>query len=94
MELLLSPNWIFRRKEPYHVRRRSPQDDRAIDYAIGSKEKCLSLGFLVKDDNATMYLSSAGLGYLLDVVAGDVCALPDAYAAGYKQGQTHAKEGF
>lgn len=53
---------------------------------IGSKERCLSLGFLVKDDNATMYLSPAGLGYLLDVVASDVTALPDAYAAGYTQG--------
>lgn len=61
---------------------------------IGTKEKCLSFGFLVKDDNATMYLSPAGLGYLLDVVARDVSALPDAYAAGYIQGQTQAKEGL
>jgi len=27
-----------------------------------------------------------GLGYLIDIVAGDISALPDAYAAGYKQG--------
>ena len=61
---------------------------------IGSKEKCLSLGFLVMDDNATMYLSPAGMGYLIDVVASDVSALPDAYAAGYKQGHTQLEEGL
>ena len=61
---------------------------------IGSKEKCLALGFLVKDDNATMHLSPAGMGYLIDVVASDVNALPDAYAAGYRQGYVQIKESF
>jgi len=59
---------------------------------IGSQEECLRLGFLANDDNATLHLSPAGMGYLIDVVAGDINALPDAYAAGYKQGETQARE--
>lgn len=59
---------------------------------IGSQEKCLQLGFLAKDDNATLHLSPAGMGYLVDVVASEITALPDAYAAGYKQGHTQARE--
>lgn len=61
---------------------------------IGSQEKCIRLGFLAKDDNATLHLSPEGIGYLIDVVASDVTALPDAYAAGYIQGYTQAKEGL
>lgn len=61
---------------------------------IGSQEKCLRLGFLGKDDNATLRLSPAGLGYLIDVVACDISALPDANAAGYKQGQAQSEEGL
>lgn len=61
---------------------------------IGSQEECLRLGFLATDDNATLHLSPVGMGYLIDVVASDITALPDAYAAGYKQGQTQTKEGF
>ncbi|MDH4185860.1 MAG: hypothetical protein OEV08_02580 [Nitrospira sp.] len=61
---------------------------------IGSQEKCLRLGFLAKDDNATLHLSPAGMGYLIDVVASNVTALPDAYAAEYIQGHTQAKEGL
>jgi hypothetical protein len=61
---------------------------------IGSQEECLRLGFLAKDDNATLRLSPVGMGYLIDVVASDISALPDAYAAGYKQGHSQAKEGF
>ena len=60
---------------------------------IGSQEECLRLGFLAKDDNATLHLSPAGMGYLIDVVASDVTALADAYAAGYKQGHMQAEEG-
>ncbi len=33
------------------------------------------------------------MGYLIDVVAAGVNALPDAYAAGYKQGHTQAEDG-
>ena len=61
---------------------------------IGSQEECLQLGFLAKDDNATLHLSPAGVGYLIDVVASDITTLPDAYAAGYKQGHTQAEEGL
>ena len=53
---------------------------------IGNKQECLRLGFLVKDDNEILHLSPVGMGYLIDVVAGDVTALPDACAAGYRQG--------
>ena len=59
---------------------------------IGSQEECLRLGFLQKDDNATLHLSPAGMGYLIDVVAADLTALPEAYAAGYKQGYAQAEE--
>jgi len=59
---------------------------------IGSQEECFRLGFLAKDDNATLHLSPAGMGYLIDVVASDISALPDAYAAGCKQGQTQARD--
>ncbi len=58
---------------------------------IGSQEECFRLGFLAKDDNATMHLSPVGMGYLIDIVAGDVNALPDAYAAGYKQDRAQTK---
>ena len=60
---------------------------------IGRQEECLQLGFLAKDDNATLHLSPAGMGYLIDIVASDISALPDAYAAGYKRGQTRSDEG-
>ena len=59
---------------------------------IGSQEECLRLGFLAKDDNATLHLSPVGMGYLIDVVASEITALPDANAAGYIQGQTRARE--
>lgn len=58
---------------------------------IGSQEECFRLGFLAKDDNATMHLSPVGMGYLIDIVADDVNALPDVYAAGYKQGRAQTK---
>lgn len=49
------------------------------------------LGFLAKDDNAPLHLSPTGMGYLIDVVTGDISALPDAYAAAYTQGQTQSE---
>ncbi len=58
--------------------------DRLIECA-GSKERCLELGFLVQDDNSTLHLSPAGLGYLIDIVATDIKTLPAVYAAGYNQ---------
>lgn len=56
--------------------------------------ECLRLGFLGRDDNATLYVSPKGLGYLLDVLAAELGSLPEAYAAGYDQGYTQAKDGF
>ncbi|MBU1210172.1 MAG: hypothetical protein KJ587_02740 [Alphaproteobacteria bacterium] len=54
----------------------------------------LRLGFLGKDDNATLYVSAKGLGYLLDVLAADLDTLQAAYAAGYDQGYTQARDGY
>ena len=59
---------------------------------VGSQAECLRLGFLIRDDNATLYLSPAGNGYLIDVVASNITALPDAYAAGYEQGHAQSQE--
>lgn len=56
--------------------------------------ECLRLGFLRKDDNSTLYVSAKGLGFLLDVVAGEINSIHEAYAAGYDQGYTQAKDGF
>lgn len=54
--------------------------------------ECLRLGFLARDDNATLFVTAKGLGYLLDVVAADCTTLQDAYAAGYDQGLGQARE--
>jgi hypothetical protein len=56
--------------------------------------ECLRLGFLGKDDNATLYVSAKGLGYLLEVVAGEIASNHEAYAAGYDQGYSQAKDGY
>lgn len=55
------------------------------------QSECYRLGFLAKDDDATMHLSPVGMGSLIDIVADDVNALPDVYAAGYKQGRAQTK---
>lgn len=60
---------------------------------VGEAE-CQRLGFLSKDDNATLRISPKGLGYLLDVLAAELTSLHEAYAAGYDQGHTQAKDGF
>ena len=52
---------------------------------IGSKERCLQLDFLLEDDNQTLFLTPIGLGYLLNVVTGDIDSLAEAYRAGFKQ---------
>lgn len=52
---------------------------------LGSKEECLRLGFLDKNDNETLIITTAGYGYLLQVVAAEVDTLAGAYAAGYQQ---------
>jgi hypothetical protein len=55
---------------------------------------CQRLGFLGRDDNATLFVTAKGLGYLLDVVAAERTTLQEAYAAGYDQGYVQAREGF
>ena len=56
--------------------------------------ECLRLEFLDKDDNATLCLSPAGMGYLIDVLATELETPHEAYAAGYQQGYTQGKEGL
>ncbi len=56
--------------------------------------ECLRLDFLGKDDNATLYLSPPGTGYLIDVLAAELETLQEAYAAGYQQGSDQAKDGL
>ena len=57
----------------------------ALIEKIGSKERCLQLDFLAENDNKTLFLTPIGLGYLLNVVAGEIDSLPEAYRAGFKQ---------
>jgi hypothetical protein len=73
-----------------------PNDHKIIATLLaqcGDRE-CQRLGFLERDDNATLYVTAKGLGYLLDVVAADCTTLQEAYAAGYDQGYVQAREGF
>ena len=73
-----------------------PDDHKIIRKLLDlfGEAECLRLGFLGKDDNATLYVSPKGLGYLLDVIAAELGSLPDAYAAGYDQGYAQAKDGY
>lgn len=59
---------------------------------IGSREKCLQLEFLEKDDNETLFLTAKGMGYLCDVVARDLGTLAEAYEAGFAQAARIAYE--
>jgi len=73
-----------------------PDDHRIIERLIEllGQHECLSLGFIVRDDNATLHVSAKGLGYLLDVLAAELNSLHEAYAAGYDQGYTQARDGY
>lgn len=51
---------------------------------------CLRLGILGKDDNETLFLTKAGMGYLIQVTAADIKTTHEAYAAGYQQGYADA----
>ena len=53
---------------------------------IGSKNECLRLGFVGKDDNQTLYLTPVGTGFLIDVEGQDIQSIAEAYAAGFEQG--------
>lgn len=57
----------------------------ALIEKIGSKERCLHLNFLAENDNKTLFLTPIGMGYLLNVVAGEIDSIPEAYRAGFKQ---------
>lgn len=64
---------------------------RKLIQLIGGQEECLRLGFLIKDDNQTLSLTPIGVGYLIDVIAGDVSSLAESYALGYHQGSSQAR---
>lgn len=72
-----------------------PDDLKVINSLLGhfGKAECLRLGFLSRDDNATLYVSPKGFGYLLDVLAAERSSLQEAYSAGYDQGYAQAKDG-
>ncbi len=73
-----------------------PDDHKILNKLLDlfGEPECLRLGFLGKDDNATLFVSPKGLGYLLDVLAAELTSLHEAYSAGYDQGHTQAKDGF
>lgn len=73
-----------------------PNDHKIIRKLLNhfGEPECLRLGFLGKDDNATLYISAKGLGYLLDVLAAERVTFHEVYAAGYDQGYTQAKDGY
>ncbi len=52
---------------------------------IESKEKGLELGLLAQDDNRTLHLTAAGLGYLLEVVARNLTDPAEIYMAGWNE---------
>jgi hypothetical protein len=51
---------------------------------LGGLDECKRLGFVFKDENGVMSLSTAGLGYLLFVKARDITGVAEAFAAGYQ----------
>jgi hypothetical protein len=73
-----------------------PDDHKTINALLGhfGKSECLRLGFLSRDDNATLYVSPKGFGYLIDVLAAERSSVHEAYSAGYDQGYAHAKDGY
>lgn len=75
---------------------RDPDEHKTIEKLIEmlGRDECLRLGFLVNNDNQTLHLTAVGTGFLLDICAMDVDTLAEAYAAGFQQGYTQAKDGF
>lgn len=49
---------------------------------VGGLDECKRLGFLHIDEQGIQSLSTAGMGFLLYVVANDVTTLAEAFAAG------------
>lgn len=54
---------------------------------------CKRLGFLSEDDRGVATLTTAGLGYLIDIEAQGIDNLAEAYAAGYQcAAEFHSRE--
>jgi len=55
--------------------------------------QCKRLGFLFDDERGVATLTTAGMGYLIDVEAGGISTVAEAYAAGYQQAaEFHSRE--
>ena len=58
-----------------------PQIERLKDL-LGGLDECKRLGFIHVDEQEIQSLSTAGMGFLLYVVARNVTSLAEAFAAG------------
>jgi len=58
------------------------QIQRLVD--ILGESECKRLGFLFDDDRGVATLTTAGLGYLIDIQARGITSVAEAYAAGYQ----------
>jgi len=56
----------------------------ALTKSLGGLAECQRLGFIFKDEQGVMSLSTAGLGYLLYVRSRGITSLAEAFAAGYE----------
>lgn len=67
------------------------QIQRLVD-RLGEAE-CKRLGFLVDDDRGVATLTTAGMGYRIDIQAAGIRNLAEAYAAGYQcAAEFHSRE--
>lgn len=65
----------------------------SIDFLSLGEVECRRLGFLFDDERGVATLTTAGLGYLIDILAGDVSTMAEAYAAGYQcAAEFHSRE--
>jgi hypothetical protein len=55
----------------------------ALSKDLGGIAECKRLGFVFTDEKGIMYLTVAGLGYLLYVKARDITSVAEAFASGY-----------
>ena len=56
----------------------------ALSKELSGLDRCRQLGFVFEDDRGIMSLSVAGFGYLLNVRAGGITDLAQAFVAGYR----------
>lgn len=60
--------------------------------SLGESE-CKRLGFVFDDDRGVATLTTAGLGYLIDIEAMGIKTVAEAYAAGYQcAAEFHSRE--